>query len=141
MQRLTLDASVILKWFLRTPDEADLAQARKLLMDLRAGRIVLIQPTHTVLEVAAVLARKSPERAIGDVDKLRKILKPAAFTETMPILRRAVEMSRTLDHHMFDTLYHAIALEYGATLITADERYYRKATGYFCIALLSECAG
>jgi predicted nucleic acid-binding protein len=30
-------------------------------------------------------------------------------------------------HHLFDTLYHAVALHTpGAVLVTADERYYNK---------------
>ena len=36
-------------------------------------------------------------------------------------------MAVDLDHHLFDALYHATALEYDACLITADDRYHRKA--------------
>jgi predicted nucleic acid-binding protein len=32
-----------------------------------------------------------------------------------------------LNHHLFDALYHAVALEVGATLVTADEVYFNKA--------------
>jgi predicted nucleic acid-binding protein len=32
-----------------------------------------------------------------------------------------------LGHHLFDTLYHAVALESEACLVTADDRYHRKA--------------
>jgi hypothetical protein len=39
--------------------------------------------------------------------------------------------------HAFDTLYHAVALELGATsLITADERYYRGASERGSVTLL-----
>jgi hypothetical protein len=33
-----------------------------------------------------------------------------------------VQLSRPLGHHLFDTLYHAVAFEEDITLITADER-------------------
>lgn len=36
-------------------------------------------------------------------------------------------MAAQLDHHLFDTLYHAPALESGAAvLVSADDRYVRK---------------
>jgi predicted nucleic acid-binding protein len=41
---------------------------------------------------------------------------------------RASDLSDRLKQHLFDTLYHATALECGATLITADERYISAAT-------------
>jgi predicted nucleic acid-binding protein len=44
-------------------------------------------------------------------------------------LKRAAGLSISLNHHLFDTLYHAVALEEGATLVTADETYFAKA-GY-----------
>lgn len=39
-----------------------------------------------------------------------------------------IRLSIELNHHLFDTLYHAVALHTpDATLITADEAYWRKA--------------
>lgn len=35
-------------------------------------------------------------------------------------------IAHDLDHHLFDTLYHAIAFEYEYTLVTADDHYFRK---------------
>lgn len=52
--------------------------------------------------------------------------------------RLAIELSATLEHHLFDTLYHALALDVGATLVTADARYYRKAAQMGSVVLLSE---
>jgi hypothetical protein len=43
------------------------------------------------------------------------------------------------NHHLFDTLYHAVALEHeDALLVTADDRYYRKAEHYGTIAVLRD---
>jgi predicted nucleic acid-binding protein len=40
---------------------------------------------------------------------------------------------------LFDTLYHATAFHFGdAVLVTADERYYRKAKGHGRITLLKD---
>ena len=55
------------------------------------------------------------------------------------LYRRAVGLSSRLAHHLFDTLYHAVALETpGAVLVTADERYFRVAATEGSIARLSE---
>jgi predicted nucleic acid-binding protein len=41
---------------------------------------------------------------------------------------RAMQLSKQLEHHLFDTLYHALALETeDAVLVTADAAYCRKA--------------
>jgi len=62
------------------------------------GDLEVREPPHWLIEVGAVLARLSPETAV----------------ET--------------GQHLFDTLYHAVALEHAsATLITADDRYLTKA--------------
>lgn len=44
------------------------------------------------------------------------------------VYERACALATTLGLHPFDALYHAVALaEPQATLVTADEHYYRKA--------------
>ncbi len=44
-----------------------------------------------------------------------------------------------LNHHLFDTLYHAVALGTPATtLVTADLRYFRKARRFGAICPLAE---
>lgn len=45
----------------------------------------------------------------------------------LAVFKRASRISRDLDHHLFDTLYHAVAFEYDVMLVSADGRYYRKA--------------
>jgi predicted nucleic acid-binding protein len=52
---------------------------------------------------------------------------------------RAIELARQLDHHVFDTLYHAVALSIpGAVLVTADRRYFAKAQHLGQIAWLAD---
>jgi phage-related protein len=43
------------------------------------------------------------------------------------VLTRAGQLAVDLGHHLFDTLYHAVALEPEACLVTADDRYHHKA--------------
>jgi predicted nucleic acid-binding protein len=58
--------------------------------------------------------------------------------DTPEVYLTACELAGALGQHVFDTLYHAVALETpSATLVTADERYYRKAVGRGSILLLN----
>jgi predicted nucleic acid-binding protein len=135
---LVLDASVILKWLLADPErEPDTAKATALLESVFTGKAALLQPIHWLPEVAAVLARLSPQTAQDDVDMLSAMELPTS--NESPILRRAATLAIETDHHLFDTLYHAVALEHpDATLITADERYRLKAMSFGRILALQD---
>jgi predicted nucleic acid-binding protein len=57
---------------------------------------------------------------------------------TPEIYATALQLTIRYEHHMFDTLYHAVALHTpGASLITADQRYYDKAQSEGSIKLLA----
>ena len=98
----------------------------------------LFAPAHWTAEVAAVLARIEPS-IIDDALVFLDDMRPIAVS-SMPLLKRAADMSVALNHHLFDTLYHAVALEEGATLVTADEVYYDKAKDLGAIVPLAEFA-
>jgi hypothetical protein len=54
----------------------------------------------------------------------------------------AVDLATRLNHHVFDTLYHALALATpGAVLVTADRRYGEKALSLGQISWLPAFAG
>ena len=137
---VVVDASAALKWFFRSrDDEADLDIALDLLRRVADGSVTLLQPPHFVAEVSAVLSREVPamaQAALGDLldIEMQRI-------ETDAVYARAVELSLRFQHHLFDTLYHAVALESpDALLVTADERYWRKARTAGCIVRLAEFA-
>ena len=69
-----VDASVAVKWFFVMPENAeDDAKAQALLESAVAGSHRFIQPPHWHAEVAAVLARVQPERALDDVADLLQL--------------------------------------------------------------------
>jgi predicted nucleic acid-binding protein len=85
-----------------------------------------VQPVHWLAEVGGALARLSPKTAEEDVTMMQALGLPAS--DEPAILRRACRLAIDLHHHLFDTLYHAVALETAnATLVTADRRYFDKA--------------
>jgi predicted nucleic acid-binding protein len=62
--------------------------------------------------------------------------------DTLAIYQRAGSLAVTLNHHLFDTLYHAVALETPeATFVTADDRYLDKARSLGRIVHVSEWQG
>lgn len=124
---LVVDASVILKWLFADPAREDLTeQATTLMADVVTGTYAIRQPVHWLLEVAAVLARLTPAGAQRDIVLLDELQLPVC--DASLILERACDLSIRLDHHLFDTLYHAVAVECDGVLVTADDRYYRKAS-------------
>ena len=134
---LTLDASVVVKWFYPTLRESDLLQARAIQRAYAADEIVLFQPAHWRAEVAAVLTRLSPARARRDVGEL--CLLDVETVDTPETYLRASGLALGLSQHLFDTFYHAVALAVpGCTLVTADNRYFKKARHIGRIVQLSE---
>jgi len=73
----------------------------------------------------SVVAREAPAFVEGALDVLIGLELP--ISTGAQVYRRAARLSNQLKHHMFDTLYHAIALEHGEMLITADGIYFAKA--------------
>jgi len=125
--RVVIDASVVVKWIFPERDaEPHSDRALELLGDIQAGRVEVVQPVHWLAEVAAVTARLAPDfsrEAIG----LLCAMELATHDEPETYFR-ACDLAADLEHHVFDTLYHAVALSLAdGRLVTADERYWRKA--------------
>lgn len=135
---LVIDASVACKWFLRfRSDEDGVPQALSLLNQSVIGTVKVLQPPHFHAEMGAVLAREKPDTAQDDLEDLLQL--DFGIADQPDIYARAVALSLRLGHHLFDTLYHAVALQtHGAMLITADRRYFAKARDEGRIGLLTD---
>lgn len=137
---LVIDASVAVKWFLREDTPAqDTANALSILEGGLRGEYSLLQPAHWHAEIAAVLSRESPATVAADIRDFL-LFSFVRIAHTSAVYERATGLAISLRHHVFDTLYHAVALVESAILITADERYYRKAQGLGHIKLLRDLA-
>ena len=123
MRYVVADASVVVKWFVQE-DEPDAAAALALVGAVREGAVHLVQPVHWIAEVAAGVARLRTAEA--DAHALCALSVTTA--QQSFVYERATRLAVDLDHHLFDTLYHAVTPETpGAVLVTADDRYARKA--------------
>ena len=135
-----VDASVAVKWFAEGDwalREGDIEPALEILKASTRGTMDFYQPPHFLAEVAAVVSRLNPDRAQQYCDNLAQL----NITWAAPTVAyaRAIELARQLDHHLFDTLYHAVALSVpGAVLVTADRRYFAKAQHLGQIAWLAD---
>jgi hypothetical protein len=82
-----------------------------------------------------VLAREKPEQAQTDIMDLSNM--EWRVSGAVAVYSKAISLAVSLNHHLFDTFYHAVALhEPDALLITADVRYYNKARDVGCVTLL-----
>lgn len=138
MIHVVADASVAVKWFL-PPTEAEQSQDRAvaLLQGVKSGEIALREPPHWLAEVAAVLCRLAPATVRQDIEDLCAMR--TLVVETAEVYVAASKLAVSLDQHLFDTLYHAVALlTPDCTLVTADERYYDKAREAGAIVLLRD---
>ncbi|MFO7877232.1 MAG: type II toxin-antitoxin system VapC family toxin [Desulfovermiculus sp.] len=138
MRRIVLDASVVVKWFLIEEDqETNIHNAQKILHHIASSQITIIQPTHWLPEVAAVLSRLRPQTAERDIFELAEMnFKVCMHREA---LLHATHLAIDLKHHLFDTLYHAVALVIPDTnLVTADQCYFHKARHKGSLVLLRD---
>ena len=133
-----VDASVVIKWLLQDSErEAGTEKATQLMELVTNGDQPVLQPTHWLVEVGAVLARESPGTAVDDVGMLTALELPT--TDELQVLRRGVDLAMELKQHLCDAYYHGVALETpDCILITADERYLRAARAKGNIVSLME---
>jgi len=135
--KLVVDASVAAKWFVRdAQEEKDVTSAVDILIGVGKNSIELIQPPHWMAEVIAVLARLQPDLTNDAIDLLDAMEIPIRAESS--VYKLANHLARELNHHLFDTLYHALALQDNATLLTADHRYFKKAVDHGSICMLAD---
>jgi predicted nucleic acid-binding protein len=137
--KLVVDASVSVKWFLADQtNEADVDKALMILNRLITGEDDLFQPPHWAAEVLAVVTRRKPDLARDAVEALFELTSDLDgdfdFAGREAYVKAAA-LSTKLNHHLFDTLYHARAIQENALLVTADEKYFQiaRAEGSICL--------
>jgi predicted nucleic acid-binding protein len=121
-----VDASITVKWVI--PEVLSEAADR-----LRAGDPRFLAPDLLLVEVANALWRKmrageiSPREA---VDALSLVEQSAIdLYPTGPLLPRAMELARRLDHPVYDCVYLALAEREQTPVVTADDRLLRRVSG------------
>lgn len=122
-QKKVVDASVILKWFIK---EKDSEKALELREDYIFGRIILIVPELMFLEVINALRYKklNPEK----ISYVNKSLWESEFhihKSDQFIIEKAINIAIEYNITIYDALYVSIAQLHNAFLITADSKLYK----------------
>ena len=121
--KLTVDASVVVKWFVAEP----LHQvARHLLarrIDLHAPDLVLSEFANTIWKKAR--AKEIPNHGpyLNELSTLPDII---SLFPDRELIERAARMAIEIDHPVYDCLYLACAEAMGSDVITADKRLSNK---------------
>jgi predicted nucleic acid-binding protein len=115
-----VDASVAMKWLI---PEASSDRAATLL-DHPAG---LIAPELLMVEAANVLWRKAARREIsgGEAGRALALLDRSGLElrPVRPLVARALELARTLEHPVYDCVYLTLAERERVPLVSADVRF------------------
>lgn len=130
------DASVLLKWVLRSDDEPDGDRALGLKTAWLDDRCQLVVPSLWVFEVGNVLGLKHPATA----GSLLQAMIDLGIPEETPhgYVAAIVSLMRERRVTFYDAAYHALAIHHGGTLLTADGAYVNKAAGAGHVSLLSD---
>ena len=131
MNKLVIDASVVLKWFLRDEKYGD--SAMSLLERFVRGEIELAAPSLLVYEVinGLVVAQRK-----GRIDE-EKVLASISgfinlgiqFVDVAGLEARVQHFCRAYDRSAYDASYLAVAEQESLALVTGDERLYNSIKG------------
>ena len=126
-RRVTLDASVALRWML--DDEIDRAPALRVRDELGAGELDPIEPGHFLLEVAAGLQRAHRAGRVT-ADGCREALRALAVvfverTDPFAAADSSLELSLETGLRVAEAAYLECAQRAATTLVTADRRLAR----------------
>ena len=131
------DASVILKWVLPPADEADVTRALALRDAIAAGDVQALVPELWLYEVGNTLARQFPNQAGLLLASLLRF-NLSSVSPSRQWLAQVLDLTRRYGVTFYDAAYHAHAILEDGVFVTADERYFRRASDARSIVQLAE---
>jgi predicted nucleic acid-binding protein len=138
---IVVDASVLVKLFKREED-SDLARSFvDHMLDSGQGYLA---PSIVIYEsLSAALHVELPLDEIGSLFNEFREFGLAIEEPTVKELALAEKIARSRAPGggypaLFDSIYHAMAIERGGTFVTADERHFRKAKQFGRVIMLSD---
>jgi predicted nucleic acid-binding protein len=124
MDRVVIDSSVAIKWFV---PEANSADARKLLDGFQAGTLELLAPDLLNAEIGNIVWKKQVlrgELSAADaqlvLDNYRALKLP--LTPTADLLDAAFRLAVAHQRTVYDCLYVALSIRENCPFVTSDER-------------------
>lgn len=120
-----LDASVVLKWFVKETDSDQAIQLRREFLNREREIIV---PDLLLFEVANAL-RYNPSFSAEEIKEAVRTLFDLGIqiiTPTYSLIAKSIDLAKSLDVTCYDAAYLALAEELNFEFITADEKFCRK---------------
>ena len=122
--KLTVDASMVIKWFVAEPMSEE---SRRLL----TPRIHLQAPEFLLVEFANTIWKKERRGELSDaqpyLEELPGLSNIVTLQQDGDLVERAIGIALEMDHPIYDCLYLACAEATDSDLITADRRFADKA--------------
>ena len=138
MNRIVVDSSVCVNWFVQTRGRRTRGFSLDLLAQVRAKQVHIAQPAFWRAHIAALAWRK---RGVDRHEMIETLLGVNSKTPNdANVLRLAADIARATRTELFDTLYHATAIAEGIELITANTDYIERAGHLNHIRLLNDWA-
>ena len=116
--RITVDASIVIKWFVAEPlsRESRLLLARH--MEFQAPDLLLPEFANTIWKKVRRGEIADPEPFLNELRSLTELI---ALYPSEVLIERASHMAFELDHPVYDCLYLACARITDTPLVTADK--------------------
>ncbi len=121
---LVVDASVVIKWFVRETLHTEALRLLDHPADLHAPDLLAAEVTNIAWKKCRLgeIGKSQAEEIAQAIHRGTPLLYPSAlFNE------RALDLAFKIDHPVYDCLYLACAETLGGTLITADDKFHRAA--------------
>ena len=125
-----VDTSVVLQWF-HESGELHTKEAKKLLDDLRAGRITISIPDMLPLELLNVFI-KSKNLSIDEANTMLRDLFEMPIKiigVSLPVLELSAKLMKEYNMAAYDAYFVALAEYEGCTLISDDQKAHGKIDG------------
>ena len=124
----TIDASVFLNAF--NPAEAGHAESHQLLALLQAQALPIMIPTLVLPEVAATISRVRGDARLARTfaDQLSRLPHVMLITLDQLLAQQAAEAAAQHRLRGSDAVYAAVALRFGAVLVTLDREQHDRVT-------------
>jgi predicted nucleic acid-binding protein len=130
------DASVLLKWVMRAPDEKETPRALELKTAWLDGTVDLVVPMLWAFEVGNVLGLKQGAAAEGLLQAMFELALPEEHVA--PYASRVFRLMAEYGVTFYDAAYHALAIHRDGVMLTADRRYLSRAGSAGHLTLLSD---
>jgi predicted nucleic acid-binding protein len=132
------DASLLLKLVLQESNDSEHDGAIRFIRAYQTESFDILLPTLWRYEVGNVLGLKTPGTANESMATLLAFRFPEESLDQDYCLAVLDFMREIRGVTFYDAAYHVLALRTGSTLLTADARYVKKASGKQQVMLLSE---